>query len=535
MPHPHSPQQPDSAELAGSLAVQPSKDQSCAPIPLHPPTPLSSPPRSAASSAMVTVYSEPAPPQEPIAALMTMNDSSAMPWPSSHEDFPSTITDGPDFNYPMQFTQGPHSPGLYDYGHNTAPFNENYHLTYSAPLNLSCPRSYMNGVGLTGLRSSNMSQSYPPGAYQIEPQSHDAIDFVDQGVNGQLLELRQDDYGTFSPMINHEEQHSAYTSPYDSDVTRSSTPSGDYHGLPLDYKIECEEGAVDKEQPYAQLIHRALMEAPGHTMILRDIYEWFRSNTDKAADKETKGWQNSIRHNLSMNGAFEKVDSPCEESGRGFMWRLTDEAVRDGVKSTTRYRSKQPNKRAHRSSNPLPQRQASGAKGGQAARRAARRRVNTRMNMPEHPSYRSVPTGVASVFDTESLPLHSTPYYGSPTISESEFDEYSKEGASFNTASTLGVPSSSLELFAPRNYNANIGSPFTQNMPPCGDTAYIQEPINGADPMIFANSPSSTADEPRTPDSQLGGGWGDDMLMGGGMHGGGVAMVYDAPYNEFAV
>lgn len=59
---------------------------------------------------------------------------------------------------------------------------------------------------------------------------------------------------------------------------------------------------VDKEQPYAQLIYQALLQADGHTMILRDIYDWFVKYTDKATASETKGWQNSIRHNLSMNG-----------------------------------------------------------------------------------------------------------------------------------------------------------------------------------------------------------------------------------------
>jgi hypothetical protein len=78
--------------------------------------------------------------------------------------------------------------------------------------------------------------------------------------------------------------------------------------------------------------------------------------------------------------AFEKVHQPCEESREGFMWRLTDEAIREGVKSTTRYRSKQPNKRSHRTQQPQPQRQASGAKGGQAARRSANLRRSKRMN-----------------------------------------------------------------------------------------------------------------------------------------------------------
>ena len=56
-------------------------------------------------------------------------------------------------------------------------------------------------------------------------------------------------------------------------------------------------------EPYAQLIYRALKSVPSHSMVLKDIYEWFEKNTDKPqTSTSAKGWQNSIRHNLSMNG-----------------------------------------------------------------------------------------------------------------------------------------------------------------------------------------------------------------------------------------
>lgn len=55
-------------------------------------------------------------------------------------------------------------------------------------------------------------------------------------------------------------------------------------------------------EPYAKLIYRALIGAPRHRMVLKDIYEWFEVHTNKARDPKSKGWQNSIRHNLSMNG-----------------------------------------------------------------------------------------------------------------------------------------------------------------------------------------------------------------------------------------
>ena len=60
-----------------------------------------------------------------------------------------------------------------------------------------------------------------------------------------------------------------------------------------------EEAPGDK--PYARLIHEALMQAPGHRMMLREIYDWFVQNTTKPSESGTNGWQNSVRHNLSMN------------------------------------------------------------------------------------------------------------------------------------------------------------------------------------------------------------------------------------------
>lgn len=53
--------------------------------------------------------------------------------------------------------------------------------------------------------------------------------------------------------------------------------------------------------PYSVLIYQALKEAPGNKLQLQSIYSWFEANTDKGGDPNAKGWQNSIRHNLSMN------------------------------------------------------------------------------------------------------------------------------------------------------------------------------------------------------------------------------------------
>ena len=69
-----------------------------------------------------------------------------------------------------------------------------------------------------------------------------------------------------------------------------------------DYDVDDEdEDDVSDGKPYARLIYEALLQAPGHRMMLRDIYEWFEQNTNKPRESGSNGWQNSIRHNLSMN------------------------------------------------------------------------------------------------------------------------------------------------------------------------------------------------------------------------------------------
>lgn len=98
--------------------------------------------------------------------------------------------------------------------------------------------------------------------------------------------------------------------------TRQDSPAGELgHCASSEVKTEATElrsATVNAkaEEPYAKLLHRALMSAPDHAMTLQEIYQWFRENTDKDIKKDksvrrpgknAEGWQNSIRHNLSMN------------------------------------------------------------------------------------------------------------------------------------------------------------------------------------------------------------------------------------------
>ncbi|MCJ1267343.1 hypothetical protein MMC22_007228 [Lobaria immixta] len=201
-------------------------------------------------------------------------------------------------------------------------------------------------------------------------------------------------------------------------------------------------------EPYAQLIYRALKSAPGHAMVLKEIYEWFELNTDKAKNAASKGWQNSIRHNLSMNGAFKKEDQipSSDESKKGFIWVLEDSALREGVKSTTRYRKHNSTKKVGKVEAPAPLRQRSGAKGGKAARKAAKMRRSMRMDEPRTFRYSDGPRSEASPGSTAESQTQayfsSEPYYLHSSIppAESVISEENPYGYSSITGCASGSP-----------------------------------------------------------------------------------------------
>lgn len=64
-----------------------------------------------------------------------------------------------------------------------------------------------------------------------------------------------------------------------------------------------DEAANEDANAYNKVLERCLRTRKDFTMSLKDIYAWVRDNSSKASpDPESKGWQNSVRHNLSMNG-----------------------------------------------------------------------------------------------------------------------------------------------------------------------------------------------------------------------------------------
>nr|CAH8868984.1 unnamed protein product [Trichobilharzia regenti] len=72
---------------------------------------------------------------------------------------------------------------------------------------------------------------------------------------------------------------------------------------------------------YAQLIAQAISSQPDRKLTLSGIYDFISRNYSYYQSTD-KGWQNSVRHNLSLNRQFVKVPRSQEEHGKGCFWKI---------------------------------------------------------------------------------------------------------------------------------------------------------------------------------------------------------------------
>lgn len=180
----------------------------------------------------------------------------------------------------------------------------------------------------------------PPGASQQQFIAHQVANSFDPNLNT----FDQEPYPNTAANDNADFPSPAYNRPghlkrsFSEMAPISDGPSkrarvDDYDLLdpknmpPMEVLADNEENRKTKPKAsYAQMIANAILRAPNQQMTLSQIYDWIAKTYPFYGPNGSAGqsWNNSIRHNLSLNKCFYKVDRPKSDPGKGHYWRVIE-------------------------------------------------------------------------------------------------------------------------------------------------------------------------------------------------------------------
>ncbi|KAM5292629.1 forkhead box protein N2 [Ctenodactylus gundi] len=92
-----------------------------------------------------------------------------------------------------------------------------------------------------------------------------------------------------------------------------------------DQSLERQSAAAKPPYSFSLLIYMAIEHSPRKCLPVKEIYSWILDRFPYFATAPT-GWKNSVRHNLSLNKCFQKVErSHGKVNGKGSLWCVDPE------------------------------------------------------------------------------------------------------------------------------------------------------------------------------------------------------------------
>ena len=147
-----------------------------------------------------------------------------------------------------------------------------------------------------------------------------------------LVTTKENQMNAFSPVSDYQSVGQILTKDPTADNTDPSSPAAECQFSEMYNQIETQSTSTTKagksqtKPPYSciAMITMAIQNAPEKKMTLREIYGYISSSFPYFSDGK-KGWQNTVRFNLSRNDCFIRVKREKQNPGKGSYWALHPE------------------------------------------------------------------------------------------------------------------------------------------------------------------------------------------------------------------